>query len=397
MQNVIEKTIEDLMVLLPIPGPPGKESQVAEYLHNMFVQMGIADEQIVYDRAQEQSEYGGDVGNLIVRIEGRSTDPTIMFSTHLDTVPDCVGCEPFHDVVNKRIINHAPGTALGGDNRAGCAILVAVARELIQRNGDHPPVVLVFFVQEEVGLVGSRGLDTGLLGESLPDMCINLDGGRVEEVVTAVIGSERFTIDITGVPAHAGSRVAEGVSAAAIAGRAIGELDTNGWHGRIQKPAGTGTSNIGIIEGGKGSNVVMPALHILAEARSHDPVFRQEIIQVWQDAFKRAAEAVRNIHDQHGEVAFGPGPTYEAYALAEDAPVVIRTQQAADQIGLPIKYVHDDGGNDANWIAHHGIPCVTLNIGQRDVHMHSEWIDLPDFERACELVVAIALLDSGRQ
>ena len=47
MQSVIEKTIEDLMVLLPIPGPPGKESQVAEYLHKMFVDMGIADEQIL--------------------------------------------------------------------------------------------------------------------------------------------------------------------------------------------------------------------------------------------------------------------------------------------------------------------------------------------------------------
>jgi tripeptide aminopeptidase len=135
----------------------------------------------------------------------------------------------------------------------------------------------------------------------------------------------------------------------------------------------------------------MPALHILAEARSHDPAYRREIIQTWQDAFTNAAQTVSNIHGQHGEVAFGPGPTYEAYALAEDAPVVIRTRQAADQIGLPIKYVHDDGGNDANWVVYHGIPCVTLNIGQRDVHTSNEWIDLPDFERACQLVVAIAL------
>ena len=73
----------------------------------MFVEIGIPDEQIVYDRAQEQSEYGGDVGNLIVRIRGRSTDPTLMFSTHLDAVPDCVGCEPCHDAENGRIINHA--------------------------------------------------------------------------------------------------------------------------------------------------------------------------------------------------------------------------------------------------------------------------------------------------
>ena len=49
---------------------------------------------------------------------------------------------------------------------------------------------MVFFIQEEVGLVGARGLETDLLGENLPEMCINLDGGRVEEVVTAV--SDRY-------------------------------------------------------------------------------------------------------------------------------------------------------------------------------------------------------------
>ncbi len=395
MSSVIDQTIADLMALLPIPGPPAKESQVAKYLHKTFVEMGIPEEQIVYDRAQDQSEYGGDVGNLIVRINGRSSEPTLMFSTHMDTVPDCVGCQPFYDSENNRIINHAEGTALGGDNRAGCAILMTLARELMTpvRKGNHPPIVLVFFIQEEVGLVGSRGLDTSLLGDVLPDMCVNLDGGRVEEVVTAVIGSERFTIDITGVAAHAGSRVAEGVSAAAIAARAIAELDVSGWHGRIEKPNGQGTSNVGIIEGGKGSNVVMPQLHILAEARSHNRTFRQEIIQTWKNAFTRAAESVTNIHQQHGTVSFGPGPTYEAYALSDDAPVLKRTQQAADQINLPITLVHDDGGNDANWIVAKGIPCLTLNIGQRDVHTPDEWIDLPDFEKACELVLAIALLE----
>ncbi|MCA9998029.1 MAG: M20/M25/M40 family metallo-hydrolase [Anaerolineales bacterium] len=385
---MIESAINDLMTLLPIPGPPAQEREVADFLHQTFVAMGIPDGQIQYDNAQAQSEYGGNVGNMIVTIPGRLPGAPLMFSTHMDTVPDCVGCQPRLDRERNRIVNDAP-TALGGDNRAGCAILVTLARELMKLDGNHPTIVLVFFIQEEVGLVGARGLDTSLLGEQLPEMCVNLDGGRVEEVVTAVIGSQRFTIDITGVAAHAGSRVAEGVSAAVIASKAIAELAEGGWHGRITKPEGCGTSNVGILEGGKGSNVVMPALHILAEARSHDPAFRRRIIETWQDAFRRAAVSVTNIHGQHGAVAFGPGPTYEAYALPDDAPVVQLVQRAAARIGLPIKLVSDDGGMDANWVVAHGIPCVTLNIGQRDIHTPGEWIDLPDFEWACRLVVAI--------
>ena len=388
---MIESAINDLLTLLPIPGPPAQEREVAEFLHQTLVAMGIPDEQISYDRAQDQSEYGGNVGNMIVKIKGRLPGPTMMFSTHMDTVPDCVGCQPRLDGEGNRIVNDAPGTALGGDNRAGCAILLTLARRLVTLNGAHPPIVLVFFIQEEVGLVGSRGLDVSLPGEPLPIWCINLDGRHVEEVVTAVIGSQRFTIDITGVAAHAGSRVAEGVSAAVIASKAIAELDQGGWHGRIEKPEGSGTANVGTVEGGKGSNVVMPALHILAEARSHNPQFRRKIINTWQDAFRRAARDVTNIYGQHGTVVFGPGPTYEAYALPDDAPVVRKVQQAAKAIGLPVKLVSNDGGMDANWIVAHGIPCVTLSMGQRNIHTPNEWIDLHDFERACQLVIAIVM------
>ena len=392
---MIESAINDLLTLLPIPGPPTQEREVAEFLHQTLVAMGIPDEQISYDRAQDQSEYGGNVGNMIVKIDGQLAGPTLMFSTHMDTVPDCVGCQPRLDRERNRIVNDEPGTALGGDNRAGCAVLLALARWLMTLNGAHPPIVLVFFVQEEVGLVGARGLDVGLLGEQLPAWCINLDGRHVEEVVTAVIGSQRFTIDITGVAAHAGSRVAEGVSAAVVAGKAIAELDQGGWHGRIEKPEGNGTSNVGIIEGGKGSNVVMPSLHILAEARSHNPQFRRKIIDTWQATFRRAARDVINIHGQHGTVIFGPGPTYEAYALPDDAPVVRKVKQAAEAIGLPIKLVSNDGGMDANWIVAHGIPCVTISMGQRDIHTPNEWIDLHDFERACQLVIAVVMIFCG--
>lgn len=387
---MIESAIDDLLTLLPIPGPPAHEKEVAEFLHRSLVDMGIPDGEICYDRAQDQSEYGGNVGNMIVKIDGKFAGPTLMFSTHMDTVPDCVGCKPQLDREGNRIINLASGTALGGDNRAGCAILLTLARTLIGLNGNHQPIVIVFFIQEEVGLVGARGLDTSLLGEELPAMCINLDGGRTEEVVTAVIGSERFTIDITGVSAHAGSRVAEGVSAAVIAGKAIAELDEGGWQGLIEKSEGKGSSNVGIIDGGKGSNVVMPSLHILAESRSHNPVFRRKIIETWQDAFRRAAKSVTNIHNQHGAVEFGPGPTYEAFALANDAPVVKAVEKAAEQINLPIKLASNSGGMDANWIVAHGIPCVTLCVGQRDVHSPNEWIDLIDFEHTCKLVIAIA-------
>ena len=44
---------------------------------------------------------------------------------------------------------------------------------------------------------------------------------------------------------------------------------------------------------------------------------------------------------------------------------------------------------DANQIVAHGIPAVTIGVGQRQVHTSDEWVDLADFEKAVRLVVAI--------
>ncbi len=385
---MLEQAIDDLMTLLPIDGAPGKESTVAAVLRERLIEIGVPAKNVRHDTAQVQSEYGGDIGNLIVEIDGTQPAPRLMFSTHMDTVPDAVGCKPRRDMTTKRIVNDAPGRALGGDNRLGCAILLALARQLIPLAGDHAPVTLVFFIQEEVGLVGARGLDLTLLGSPMPAMCINLDGGPVHELVTAVTGTERFTIDIAGIPAHAG-RPAGGVSAAVIMAMALAELQQGGWHGRIERNAGRGSANLGIVEGGQGSNVVMPALHILAEARSHDRAFRKQIVDTWKNAFIAAAETVKNDSGRSGSVRFGAGPTYESFALDDDEPVVQLTVGTAKRCGFDIKPVTNDGGMDACWIVRHGIPAVTVAVGQRQVHTADEWVHLDDFEKACRLVIAI--------
>jgi len=387
-----EQALDDLLALLPIAGPPGQEGDVAAYIRGRLAGMGVAPGQMLHDRAHEQSEYGGEIGNLIVQIPGHRAGPRLMFSTHLDTVPNAVGCLPRLEREQRRIVNGAAGRALGGDNRLGCAALLNLARTLLERQGDHPPVTLVFFVQEEVGLVGARGLDLSLLGEPLPSLCFNLDGGPADEFVTAVIGAERFTIDVRGIAAHAGAHPADGLSAAVLAARAIAALDGEGWHGRIEKAEGVGSANLGVIQGGQGSNVVMPTLHILAEARSHNRLFRRRIIERWKEAFTHVAQGMTNQQGQKGSVTFGPGPTYEAFALDEKGPTVQRALQAAQQCALEARLVSNDGGMDANWIVVHGIPALTIGVGQRSVHQPEEWIDLTHFGQVCRLIVELATL-----
>jgi tripeptide aminopeptidase len=382
-----QTALSDLLELLPIPGPPAGESKVADYLTARLIEIGVPKDAIQRDNAQDQSEYGGDTGNLIVTLDGRGEGDRWMYSTHMDTVPGAVGTRARVD--GDGIVCDVEGKALGGDNRAGCALVLQVARALLAKNGDHQPTTLMFFIQEEVGLVGARGMDVSKLGDPKPALCFNFDGGPPNELVTSVIGTERFNIYVTGIAAHAGARPEQGVSASTVAALAIAEMEREGWNGRIDRPEGKGSANVGTVTGGTGTNVIMPKLHILAEARSHDPVFRKTIIDTWKAAFERASASVTNSLSEHGSVSFGPGPTYEAFDLGNNAPVIKAVETAAKVCGIQTSTVTNDGGMDANWIVAHGIPAVTLGVGQSNAHTPEERLDLPRFHTACGLAVAL--------
>jgi tripeptide aminopeptidase len=384
------QALDDLLELLDIPGKPAEEAQVADHIRQKLISLGIPENDIYIDHAQEQSEYGGNTGNLIVHLNGTDQGDRWMFSTHMDTVPGAVGTIP--KIAGDWIVSDAPGKALGGDNRAGCTAVLQVARALLALNGQHPPVTLVFFIQEEVGLVGARGMDLTLLGDALPTLCFNFDGGAPDQLVTKVIGTERFNIHIQGVAAHAGARPEKGVSAALIASLALAELHQNGWHGKIDKPEGQGSANIGEIEGGTGSNVVMPHLHILAEARSHSPVFRKTILEKYQNTFKKYTASLQSSEGLHGSVSFSPGPTYEPFDLGQESPVIVAAQQAAQSCKFETSCVTNNGGMDANRIVAHGIPAVTIGVGQENAHTPEERLNLPRFYQACQFAVALATM-----
>jgi len=395
----MDTAADDLMALLGIPGAPSEEAAVADHLESVLLSCGVPAEAIRRDKAFETSEYGGQCGNLIVRFPavGRHAGPARLFSAHMDTVPLAVGCRPrlvqLGDQSGKggRIVNDAADTALGGDNRTGCAVLLHVARMLAGERASQPrpPVWLVFFVQEEVGLVGSRQFDVDTFDTSDGMWGFNFDGGRVDQIVTKVTGTWRFKIDLRGVAAHAGAHPGSGASAAVAAAHAIASLDRDGWHGPIDTAEGRGSANIGTLQGGTGTNVVMDRLEILAEVRSHDGAFRDRLLAVYKDAFSQAASRTKNRQGRCAEVSFADGPRYESFALEDDAPVVVAAVAAGKACGLQPTLVSNDGGMDANHLNAKGVPTVTFGAGQHDVHAPGEWVDLEEFLIACRLAAEL--------
>jgi tripeptide aminopeptidase len=285
----------------------------------------------------------------------------------------------------------------GGDNRTGCAVLVALVETLLGHKLPHPPITLLFTVREESGLQGAKHLDPADLGGAT--MCFNVDSRLAAELIIGAVGQENWEVEIKGKAAHAGVAPEKGISATLVASLAIAEAHRAGWFGKVVKSEGKGTSNVGSFGGkggrtaGEATNVVTDYVQIKGEARSPEAAFAAAIAEGYRAAFAKAQAEVKDIAGETAEVKFEHKPAYPPFKLAEDSAPVKHARRAAESIGLKPTTLFSNGGLDANWFDKHGLPTVTIDSGQYEIHTVKEYVDLPEFANGCRLAVALATLD----
>src|SRR3954453_8531081 len=313
----VKAATDRLMRFLAVEGVTGKEAAIGRELIAALEESGVPADAIRLDDANARIPVPTETGNLIVDLPGRGAmhnQPRIMFMTHMDTVPLCAGAKP--KLAGRKIVNEAK-TALGGDNRAGCGVLVTLAPELAKQKLDHPPITLLFCVREESGLWGARHVDLADLGS--PVMAFNYDGGSASNVVVGAVGADRWEVEIFGRASHAGGAPERGISSTMILALALAEVKKGGWFGKVVKGDKQGTSNIGPVTGGPGrpagdaTNVVTDYVHVRGESRSHDPKFFKAITAAYKAAFEHAAKRVTNTEGKSGRIKFNVQTDYHPF------------------------------------------------------------------------------------
>lgn len=378
--------IRRVMDLISVPGDSCRESAIADRITTLLKESGVPASAISHDSAHRRSPAGGETGNLIVRLRGTVREPRRLLMAHMDTVPLAWGCKPMRH--GDCIQPASPSTALGGDNRAGCAVILTAVTEVLRRKQPHPPLTLLFTVQEEIGLRGARYLTAGKLGN--PALCYNWDGRDPALLIVGAVGATNLSISIDGIASHAGVHPEDGVNAAVAASLAVADLQSNGWHGLVRKGNRRGSSNVGIIAGGAATNVVMPHVKIEAETRSHQPAFRRQIVRAWKKAFESAVKSVATAAGRKGRLTFEEDTRYEAFKISSRSPCVVAASAAVRDEGLTPRAAPCDGGLDANWLTAHGFPTVTLGCGQHDIHTVNETLNIPEFLTGCRIATRLA-------
>ena len=370
-----QRLVDEFARLAAINSPPLREGAIASYLEERLRRLGG---KVCFDNAAATT--GGEVGNLVAYFPetGKATEP-LLFSVHMDTVEPGGQVEP---VLRDGVFYSAGDTVLGADDKAGIAELIEALEVAREQGIAHGPIEVVVAIAEEIGLVGAKHLDYGLLKARKG---FALDTKGIDQMVLKAPGANRLKVEITGLAAHAGLAPELGISAIQTAALALGRMHL----GRIDYET---TANIGRIEGGVASNIVPQKVLLEGEARSHDPHKLQAQTEHMLACFEGAADDMaREIDGRRVRpvVSVEVKADFPSMAVAEEAPIVTLARRAAEAVGHDLKVRLGGGGSDANIFNGHGIEMIILATGMEGVHTHDESVAVADMVHVTELLVEI--------
>jgi tripeptide aminopeptidase len=355
--------------LCAIRSPFGHERAVADRVAAELSSLGLEVEE---DDAGE--EIGGDAGNLLARLPGRS-ERSVLLCAHLDTVPDGGAVEP---VLVDGAWESAGETILGADNKATVAVLLALAHRAAVE-GTPVGVELVFTVGEENGLQGAKAFDASRLRSELGYVYDH--ASPIGEIVVASPTFYRLQATFRGQAAHAGVRPEDGRSAILAAARAIAAMRL----GRLDPET---TANVGNIHGGAdGTNIVPERCTLLAEARSLSDATADAVISEMVDRCYDAA----NDPMCDCDVDLAVERLFRGYRHKSSSASVVAAEAALRACGYTPTRINTGGASDANAFVAGGLLCTNLANGTERNHESTERVSQASLQGMLD--VTFALLD----
>ena len=263
---------------------------------------------------------------------------------------------------------------MGSDDKAGIAAILEAMKTLKEKNISHGDIQVVFSIWEEQGLLGARYLDYSKINANYIYV-FDMDGspGRI---ITKASAQDKITVKIIGKAAHAGLNPENGISALKVASYAIENMNLF----RIDEET---TANLGMINGGTGTNSVMSELIIHGEARSLNEKKLDKQTNHMVDCFKEAANKFG------AQVEIEVERVYDAVSIDENDEIVQLAKKAFENIGIEAYTDSTGGGSDVNVYAGKGYKSVNLAIGMTNAHSVNEFIKIEDLYNSSRVILEL--------
>lgn len=351
-----------------------------------------------------------DYGAVLATVPGTAPGPVLGFLAHVDTAPqfNATGVKPVvHRGYNGGAITFAdaPGltltpegspylaeklghdivtasgtTLLGGDDKAGVAILMTLARHLLSSpTAPRPTIRLAFTPDEEIG----RGVDRRLPADLGAAFAYTLDGGRVGEIEYESFSADGAVVRITGVSVHPGLAKGKLVNALHLAARLVNVLP----QATLTPEVTEGREGFLHLYELKGSAAAAELRFILRD-------FELDGLAAKGDLLRQAC-AVLQAAEPRAEISCEIRPQYRnmRYWLEKDMTPVELARAAARAEGVEPISVPIRGGTDGSRLTEMGVPTPNIFTGMQEIHGPLEWISVQDMAvatRTCLRLLALA-------
>jgi tripeptide aminopeptidase len=378
------------------PSSPG-QWEVGRLLAQELQAMGLAD--------AEQDEHGIVLATLPATVAHPA--PTISWIAHVDTSPETSGinvqpivhenypggeivlpgdstrvirpedCPALEQVKGKTLVSTDGTTLLGGDDKAGVAVIMeAVAQLAAQPEIPHGPIRICFTCDEEIG----RGVDHVDLKKLGAQVGYTLDGGGVGEIDHETFSADLAVVTITGINTHPAWAKGKMVNAIRLAGLFLDRLP------RLSQAPETTENRDGFlhpyrIEGGVQEVTLRVLLRDFDTAKLGE---RAELLRL----VARTIEA----EDPRARVEVKVVPQYRNMAdgLTREPRAVAFAQEAMRRAGIEPNLTIVRGGTDGSRLTELGLPTPNLSTGEHNIHSPLEWVCIEEMATCVRVLVELA-------
>lgn len=346
-------------------------------------------------------------GIIMATIPGTVKAPTIAWLSHMDTSPEFSGTDVKPQIVRNyngkdivlpgdksRVIktSETPGmaalkgktlittdgtTLLGADDKAGIAVIMTTAEQLMaNRRIKHGPIRIVFTCDEEVG----RGCDKVDIKKIKARCAYTLDGEGEAGLENETFSADLATVTITGRNIHPGFAKGVMINAIRLAGQFLSRMP---WH-RLSPERECGRDGFlhpYVIEGG------VPEVKLRILLRSFVTAELKEQAKI----LKNVADTI--MHEFPGaRIDINVKKQYRNMIehLTKEPRAVALAEKAIRAAGMEPNFQSIRGGTDGSRLSEMGLPTPNLSVGMHNFHSPLEFACLDQMENAVKVLVELA-------
>ena len=342
-------------------------------------------------------------GVVDAKFYGDKSKPAIAFLAHMDTASACSGKDvkprivdfngddvelqpgmmlsmnefpTLKESIGHKIIVTDGNTLLGGDDKAGIAIIMSALSAILEAKKNHRTLEIIFTTDEEIG-ADAKHIS---MDKVIASYGYTVDGGDYRYVSIESFTAYAMNVTVKGKSIHPGSAYNKMVNASTVLLKFNDALPyyLKPEHTKDKEPFYHLCSMSGCEDSAKGEYII----------RSFDEDEMKKMIELAKHTAKRINEELGydaielDIKEQYHNMKM---------VLDKYADIQKEFEGVYASLGLPCLYEAVRGGTTGSQLSFMGLPTPNLGTGDYNMHGRYEYVDLDQMRKMVEVVEKLML------